>query len=87
MTGLYNKYEVHRVDGKDLPGGPKEGAEYFVLDLTHDPAAEFAVLAYCAKLRGMARRNEGDFKELHDDLYIKYLKQVPPDFYIGVYDG
>lgn len=44
--GLYGKFQVRRVDGKDAPGGPKEGARYLVLDLTHDPYAVPAALAY-----------------------------------------
>ena len=45
-TGFYRKFIVSRVDGRDAPGGDREGAEYFTLDLTHDPYARAAVLAY-----------------------------------------
>ena len=44
--GLYNKYEVHRVDGKDAPGEKHNGCRYFVLDLDHDPHAQAALRAY-----------------------------------------
>ncbi|MGN8554470.1 UNVERIFIED_CONTAM: hypothetical protein OHV15_17980 [Microbacterium sp. SLM126] len=44
--GMYQKYHVFRTDGKDAPGAPKAGAEYFVLDLTHDPYAAVAARAY-----------------------------------------
>ena len=44
--GLYNKYTVKRTDGTDEPGGKHHGCEYFVLDLTHDPFALFAIDAY-----------------------------------------
>ena len=44
--GLYAKYTVYRNDGRDQPGGDKEGAEYFVLDCTHDPHAIPAIRAY-----------------------------------------
>jgi len=37
--GLYGKFFVHRVDGRDAAGGDKAGADYFVLDLTHDKYA------------------------------------------------
>lgn len=44
--GLYAKFHVFRTDGKDAPGGPKAGAEYLVLDITHDPYAIPAARAY-----------------------------------------
>jgi hypothetical protein len=44
--GLYQKFQVSRLDGRDAPGGEREGAEYFVLDLTYDPFAVFALEAY-----------------------------------------
>lgn len=44
--GLYDKFRVQRVDGADAPGGKHEGCEYFVLDVTHDPHAQAALMAY-----------------------------------------
>lgn len=44
--GLFRKFNVARTDGTDAPGGKHHGCEYFVLDLTHDPHAVAAVLAY-----------------------------------------
>ena len=44
--GLYNKYRVERTDGKSQPGEKHFGCEYFVLDLTHDPFALPALMAY-----------------------------------------
>ena len=44
--GLYNKFEVRRVDGSSEPGGKHHWCEYFVLDLTHDKHAGAALLAY-----------------------------------------
>lgn len=44
--GLYSKFNVSRGDGRDGPGGDREGAEYFVLDLTHDPFAIPALQTY-----------------------------------------
>lgn len=46
MKGLYLKYYVRRVDNTDLPGGKHHGCRLFVLDITHDPAARAAALAY-----------------------------------------
>lgn len=45
-TGLYGKFRVERVDGRDQPGGDKADAAYFVLDYVHDRYAQRAVLAY-----------------------------------------
>lgn len=50
-VGLYGKFHVERVDGKDRPGGPKEGAKYFVLDYVNDPVARIALRAYVTELR------------------------------------
>lgn len=46
MTGLFHKFRVERVDGRDRPGGDKEGAFYFVLDVANDPYARTALVAY-----------------------------------------
>lgn len=46
VTGLRRKYQVLRHDGRDGAGQKHEGCEYFVLDLTHDPAARVAAMAY-----------------------------------------
>jgi len=43
---IFNKFRVNRTDGTDYPGAKHYGCDYFVLDLTHDPAARPAVLAY-----------------------------------------
>ena len=44
--GLYGKFKVWRTDGKDSEGEKHDGCDYFVLDLTHDPHARPALLAY-----------------------------------------
>jgi hypothetical protein len=44
--GLYDKFEVKRIDGQSEPGQKHEGCQYFVLDLTHDEFAPYAVMAY-----------------------------------------
>lgn len=43
---VFNKYDVRRTDGQDRWGEKHLGCNYWVLDLTHDPAALPAVLAY-----------------------------------------
>lgn len=45
-NGLFEKFRVERVDGKDKPGGDKDGAEYFVLDYAHDPDGWVAAASY-----------------------------------------
>lgn len=44
--GLYEKFKVIRMDGKDAPGEKHHGCKYFVLDLDHDPHAVAAIAAY-----------------------------------------
>lgn len=46
MKGLYRKFEVNRIDGRDAPGKDRVDAEYFVLDLTYDKYAMGALLVY-----------------------------------------
>lgn len=44
--GLYNKFRVERLDGQSEKGHLHNGCLYFPLDLTHDPHALKAALAY-----------------------------------------
>jgi hypothetical protein len=44
--GLYNKYTVKRNDKTDEPGEKHHECQLFVMDLTHDPYAKSAILAY-----------------------------------------
>lgn len=46
QQGLTNKFNVSLTDGRDSFGGDRFGADYFVLDLTHDKFADSAALAY-----------------------------------------
>ena len=48
---LSDKFEVHRKDGTDAPGGKHHGCQYFVLDVTHDPHARAALAAYAQSCR------------------------------------
>ncbi len=43
---LFRKFIVRRTDGTSDYGKKHDGCEYFVLDLTHDPYAKAAALAY-----------------------------------------
>jgi len=70
--GLYNKFNVKRTDGRDFPGDKHEKCDYFVLDLTHDPFAIPAILAY-------ARACQEDYPVLAAELEIKYGAKEAPD--------
>jgi hypothetical protein len=44
--GLLNKFIVYRQDLRDSPGGDRQDAYYFVLDVTYDSHARAALFAY-----------------------------------------
>lgn len=62
--GLYGKFYVRRVDGRDTVGEKHADCEYFVLDMTHDPHAAAALRAY-------ADSCEAEFPALARDLRTK----------------
>lgn len=66
MSGLEHKYNVSRVDGRDGPGGDREGTRYFVLDPANDPTAWRALWVYA---------NTTPNKDLSNDLF-DWLKNV-----------
>lgn len=66
--GLYEKYEVRRVDGSSEPGGKHWRCRYYVLDVDHDQFAIDALLAY-------AMACEEKFPRLAEDLF-KIAKEV-----------
>lgn len=45
-TGLYQKFDVQRRDGRDKPGGDRTNGVYFVLDVANDPFALEALVNY-----------------------------------------
>jgi len=61
LQGVFRKYEVRRVDGRDQPGEDRHGDEHFVLNLTRDPHAVPAIAAY-------ARSCEPEYPLLASDL-------------------
>ena len=65
--GLYQKYSVNRTDGRDRAGDKHDGCEYYVLDLSHDPYAYRAIVAY-------ARACALTHPQLCDDLLEKAKK-------------
>lgn len=64
--GIYGKFIVRRTDERDQPGEKHDGCEYFVLDLSHDPHANRALLAYAASC-------SGDYPLLAADLRAKAM--------------
>jgi len=70
-AGVYHKFNVSRTDGRDLPSGDRHGAEYFVLDVTHDEFAMPALAAYAAACRN-------DYPALADDMVRRYGFAQPP---------
>ena len=69
QKGIYHKYFLSRTDGTDAPGQKHESCDYYVLDLTHDPYARPAIIAY-----GSACAIE--FPQLSADLLAK-AEHVP----------
>lgn len=63
-TGLYGKFHVSRNDGRDQPGGDRHGADYFVLDLTHDKHTPAALEAYALSVAS-------EYPQLAADLFAK----------------
>lgn len=61
--GLYNKYEVRRLDGSD----EGENRRYFVLDVDRDPYARIALQAYALNCADDYPELAKDLKELHMD--------------------
>ena len=61
--GLYNKYNVERVDDSEK----HQGCDYFVLDLTHDKYARLALAAYALNCLD-------DYPQLAADLRAKMTK-------------
>lgn len=45
-TGIYNKFNVTRMDGKSEEGQKHHDCKYFVIDMSHDKFAAPALLAY-----------------------------------------
>ena len=62
--GIYGKFRVERVDGKSAAGQKHESCEYFVLDLTHDPHAYAAIVAYADSCRVEYPLLAEDLKEM-----------------------
>lgn len=63
--GLYGKFRVERVDGKDKRGGPKENAAYFVLDYANDPDGWVATASWAVTTQ---HRRPLASKELAEEL-------------------
>jgi hypothetical protein len=66
--GLYNKFYVSRVDGRDAPGGDKENARYFILDFVNDKFAREALMYYAFKCAE-------EIPELSSDIWTTLLRK------------
>lgn len=64
--GIYGKFIVNRVDGRDSPGGDKTNAKYFVLDYANDQYAKKALAHYALCLNGVA-----EYKQLQRDILFE----------------
>lgn len=69
--GLYDKFCVHRRDNRDKPGGDREHADYFVLDLAYDPHALIAIEAYSRSCRDEYPQLAEDLDQKIED-YFRY---------------
>jgi len=69
-TGIYQKFVVVRVDGKDEPGGKHHDCEYFVMDLDHDKHAPAAMAAY-------AQSCKDEYPVLSSEILARFPS--PPD--------
>jgi|CXWL01.1.fsa_nt_gi hypothetical protein len=65
--GLYDKFAVERTDGSSEPGGKHDGCRYYVLDLTHDPFARPALLAYAVACEADYPLLAADLRRLLND--------------------
>ncbi len=65
--GMYDKFKVFRTDGSSAPDGKHHGCHYFVLDVTHDPHAIPALLAY-------ADSCEAEYPQLAIDIRVMAAK-------------
>src|SRR5262249_19614136 len=78
--GYYEKFNVQRNDGRDQPGGDREGAMYFTLDLVNDPYALTAMRSYLEAAKGELPFLVDDlqqmFPELRDEAGRFALDQV-----------
>ena len=69
-AGVYRKFEVRRTDGRDGPGGDRQDAEYFVLDVVHDKFAKAALLSYSYACRT-------EYPKLAEDMVRRYNLPQP----------
>ena len=67
--GLYKKYYVSRVDGRDKRGEKHYDCDYFVLDLFHDPHAVAALFAYIGSC-------QNEYPKLAEDLKAEAIRMM-----------
>lgn len=69
---IYRKFNVTRTDGTHCPGCKHDGCAYFVLDVTHDPYAKPALIAYATECRKT-------HPQLCDSIYAMLKEQEEAD--------
>lgn len=67
-VGLYQKFDVKRRDGRDAPGGDREHAAYFTIDVVNDPNAVAAITGYRLSCEGMCPQLASDLFALEQEL-------------------
>lgn len=79
--GLYPKFMVARMDGRDRPGADRDGAKqgYFVLDPIFDPAARPAMAIYAQVVRSMGYDTLADDIERNLEVITQHVSNVIGD--------
>lgn len=96
MSGHRNDSTWHpryRVEKRDDPDGKHDACEFFVLDLTHDPHAVFALRAYAAAIQQTNPEFAAEIKRRWPSSGVSSRVPLAPDFrserrsYEVAYDG
>lgn len=72
--GLYGKYFVSRIDGRDNADGDRKDAEYFVLDIIYDPHAREALDRYIRSCRDEHPKLAKDLRALLEETEIRHRR-------------
>lgn len=70
VRSAFTRFALSRTDGQDGHGMPHHGCEYFVLDITCDPFAVPALIAY-------ARACQAGQPQLAEELYSRVGDRMP----------
>jgi hypothetical protein len=67
-VGIYQKFNVRRRDGRDLPGGDRANAAYFVIDVANDPNAAGTLETYSRECEAEAPKLAEELRRLVSEL-------------------